>query len=59
MVGSRMNFESPGPAQSHGSLLVLAALALLVGRAAGALGALFRLALEHTKVGSEGTLVRP
>ena len=54
-----MNFESPGPAQSHGSLLVLAALALLVGRAAGALGALFRLALEHTKVGSEGTLVRP
>jgi CIC family chloride channel protein len=45
-----MNFESPNPAnpiQSHGSLLVLAALALLVGTAAGILGALFRLALEH------------
>jgi hypothetical protein len=40
MVGSRMNFESPSPAQSHGSLLVLAALALLVGTAAGALGPL-------------------
>ena len=45
-----MNFDSPSPAQpaqSHGSLLVLAALALLVGAAAGAVGALFRLALEH------------
>lgn len=42
-----MSFESPSPAQSHGSLLVLAALALLAGTAAGALGALFRLALEH------------
>ena len=45
-----MNFKSPNPAQpvqSHGSLLVLAALALLVGTAAGAVGALFRLALEH------------
>src|SRR5260370_4526366 len=45
-----MNFEPPDPAQpvqSHGSLLVLAALALLVGTAAGAVGALFRLALEH------------
>jgi CIC family chloride channel protein len=35
------------PIQSHGSLLVLAALALLVGTAAGILGSLFRLALEH------------
>src|SRR5262249_42807316 len=45
-----MNCEPPNPAQSaqsHGSLLVLAMLALLVGIAAGALGALFRLALEH------------
>jgi CIC family chloride channel protein len=45
-----MNREPPDPAQldqSHGSLLVLAALALLVGAAAGAVGALFRLALEH------------
>jgi CIC family chloride channel protein len=45
-----MNFDSPSPAQpaqSHGSLLVLAALALLVGAAAGAVGALFRIALEH------------
>jgi chloride channel protein, CIC family len=45
-----MNFDSPSPAQtaqSHGSLLALAALALLVGAAAGAVGALFRLALEH------------
>jgi CIC family chloride channel protein len=45
-----MDFESPSPAlpaQSHGSLLVLAALALLVGTAAGAVGALFRLALEY------------
>ena len=45
-----MNLEAPNPAhpvQSHGSLLVLAALALLVGAAAGAVGALFRIALEH------------
>src|SRR6516162_9920426 len=45
-----MNFDSPSPAQpaqSHGSLLVLGALALLVGAAAGAVGALFRLTLEH------------
>jgi hypothetical protein len=45
-----MNFESPNTTQaiqSHGSLLVLAALALLVGIAAGVVGALFRLALEH------------
>ncbi len=45
-----MNFELPSaaqPARSHGGLLVLAALALLVGTAAGALGGLFRLALEH------------
>jgi CIC family chloride channel protein len=45
-----MNLEAPNPAhpvQSHGSLLVLAALALFVGAAAGAVGALFRLALEH------------
>jgi hypothetical protein len=45
-----MKFETPNPAppfQRHGSLLVLAALALLVGTAAGAVGALFRLALEH------------
>jgi chloride channel protein, CIC family len=45
-----MKFEPPNPAppfQRHGSLLVLAALALLVGTAAGAVGALFRLALEH------------
>ena len=45
-----MNFDSPSPAQpaqSHGSLLVLAALALLVGAVAGAVGALFRLTLEH------------
>jgi CIC family chloride channel protein len=35
------------PTQSQGSLLVLAVLALLVGTAAGAVGALFRLALEH------------
>jgi CIC family chloride channel protein len=45
-----MNLEPPNPAQpdqSHGSLLVLAALALLVGTAAGTVGAVFRLALEH------------
>jgi CIC family chloride channel protein len=45
-----MSFESPNHAQSvqsHGSLLVLAALPPLVGAAAGAVGALFRLALEH------------
>ena len=45
-----MSFESPNHAQSvqsHGSLLVLAVLALLVGAGAGAVGALFRLALEH------------
>jgi len=45
-----MNFDSPSPAQpakSHGSLLVLAALALLVGAVAGAVGALFRLTLEQ------------
>ena len=45
-----MNLDSPSPAQpaqSHGSLLVLGALALLVGAAAGAVGALFRLTLEH------------
>ena len=45
-----MNLEPPNPAQpdqSHGSLLVLAGLALLVGTAAGAVGAAFRLALEH------------
>jgi CIC family chloride channel protein len=45
-----MKFDPPNPAQAfqrHGSLLVLAALALLVGAAAGTVGALFRLALEH------------
>ena len=45
-----MNLDSPSPAQpakSHGSLLVLAALALLVGAVAGAVGALFRLTLEQ------------
>jgi chloride channel protein, CIC family len=51
MVCSRMTFESSPsagqPAQGHGSLLVLAALALLVGTAAGGVGALFRIALEH------------
>src|SRR5689334_17921607 len=39
--------NSAHPIQSHGSLLVLAVLALLVGTAAGVVGALFRLALEH------------
>ena len=45
-----MSFESPNhtqSVQSHGSLLVLAVLALLVGAGAGAVGALFRVALEH------------
>jgi chloride channel protein, CIC family len=45
-----MSIERPNPAQpaqNHGSMLVLAALALLVGTAAGAVGAFFRLALEH------------
>jgi chloride channel protein, CIC family len=45
-----MNVEPTNPAQpaqNHGSLLVLAVLALFVGTAAGAVGALFRLALEH------------
>ena len=39
--------KPPQPAQDHGSLVALAALALLVGTAAGTVGALFRLALEH------------
>jgi CIC family chloride channel protein len=45
-----MSLGSLSPAQSdqgHGSLLALAALALLVGIAAGAVGALFRLALDY------------
>lgn len=36
-----------GPAESHGSLLVLALLALPAGAAAGLVGALFRLGLEQ------------
>src|SRR5262249_48930927 len=35
------------PAEGHGSLLVLALLALVVGAAAGLVGAIFRLTLEQ------------
>jgi len=35
------------PAESHGSLLVLVLLALVVGAAAGLVGAIFRLTLEQ------------
>ena len=34
-------------AEGHGSLLVLALLALIVGAAAGLVGAIFRLTLEQ------------
>lgn len=44
-----MTSDSPGPAESGQGcrLLILAVLALLVGIAAGAVGALFRIALAH------------